>query len=189
TRAAALMNDMQAENLDVLVSGKIADVALKSRSRELGEMKLTKSGVSSNVYGSLNFMTPICELPITKVSQSEKAAYTRWRNQYQSYWKWAFDPIAAKLTMNGKRVALDLSVVPLIFGTDYREIVDLTRGVELPVNGGDPHDALAHFAIALNLKSSWMQMGANFAGGMVPALRADPFSWVGKSVSIYFDDD
>jgi hypothetical protein len=61
--------------------------------------------------------------------------------------------------------------------------------VDIPANGGDPHDALLQIVMALNLKSSWMQMGANFASGMAPALRADPFSWVGRCASIYLDDD
>jgi hypothetical protein len=91
--------------------------------------------------------------------------------------------------MNDRQLALDLSVIPLIFGSDYRSLVDLSRGVNLPADGGDPHDDLLHLVMALNLKSSWMQMGANFASGMVPALRADPFGWIGSCAAIYFDDD
>ena len=51
---------------------------------------------------------------LDQVTPDEKLAYENWRNQYQSYWRGAFDPIGAKLTMNDNKLALDLSIRPLI---------------------------------------------------------------------------
>ena len=96
----------------------------------LGDVTLTSVGARSSVYGSLDFLTPISELSIDKVTAGEQQAYERWRDQYQQYWRWAFDPIAARITADDKALAMDVSVMPLIAGSDYDTLIHLTSGVE-----------------------------------------------------------
>lgn len=84
-------------------------------------------------------MTPIGELPLERVTKSEADAYGRWRDGYQNNFSWAFDPIALKFTVNSAPLAGDLTVMPLIDNTDYREFVALSRGAKLKPTSGDPH--------------------------------------------------
>ncbi|HEX3358210.1 MAG TPA: hypothetical protein VHS31_14655 [Tepidisphaeraceae bacterium] len=189
TRAAAIMSDLQARNTDALINGTSPQFDPSQLPQSLGKITFNKQRVQSSVYGSLDFMTPISELPIDHVTQSEKEAYERWRDDYQDYWRWAFDPIAAKLTVNDRQLSLDLSVIPLIAGSDYSTLINLTKGESLEPDAGDPHPDLMHWVIALNRKSEEMQSAGNFLNGAMPSFNPDPLSWLGHAAAIYADDD
>ena len=169
TRAAAVMADQVA--------------------RGIGNVPATQPLPDVSSFGSLEFLTPIVELELEKVTESEKQAYGRWRVDYQTNWRRVFDPIAAKLTTNDKQLALDLSVMPLIWGTEYRQFVEMSRGAAIDPQAADAHGALAHFAVAINPQSNMMRGWGNFARNMAPALQVDPLAWLGPTVSLYFDDD
>ncbi len=154
----------------------------------MGQLQLTSGGAISSGYGSLAFGTPIAELPIEAATSAEKAAYERWRDSYQMNWRQFFDPIAVRFEVQDQRLAADLTVMPLITGTDYRDFISVVQGVKLAAGSGDPHDALAHFVIAINTKSQPIQQAASFASAMAPGLKVDPLSWLGKSIAIYADD-
>lgn len=156
---------------------------------EIGDLSIGSAGVSSSTYGSLDFLTPIAELTIDKVTQSEADAYKRWRDTYEQNWRWSFDPIAFRISTHGAGLAGDLTVMPLIAGTDYQSLVQLTNGAALAPGAGDPHDALLHAILAINPKSPTLQMGSVFAQNLAPGLNVDPLSWLGGSVSLYVDDD
>jgi hypothetical protein len=86
-------------------------------------------------------------------------------------------------------VEFDLSVMPLITGTEYGQIIDMTRGAELGLHDGDPHsDALLHYASSISRESEPFRMGAGFLTGAVPGLT-DPFGWMGSSWSVFADAD
>ncbi len=190
-RAAAVMSEMQATYLDTLVQGNVKPGPIYSdlHLTDLGDLSLTPAGVSSSLFGSLNQMTPISELPLDTVTQSEADSYKSWRDRYEQNWRWFFDPIAVKFTITPKKLAADVTVMPLIWGSDYRDMVAIAQGVNFPDNAGDPHDALLHLIVAINRKAMMEQTGENFVTNMVPGLKADPFSWLGKSISLYADDD
>lgn len=185
-RAASELAELQAEQLDRLAVGKAAALYVDKPLDELGELRLSGGNVHSATMGSLEFMTPIAELKIDKVTTAEAEAYRTWRNQYQSNWRWAFDPIALRLVVKDRQIAADLSVMPLIFGTDYRSWVDMARGAEIKPGAGDPHDALVHFVTAVNAKSERLRLNESFVSGMV---KVSIFDWLGESVAWYVDDD
>ena len=190
TRAAAILSDLQARSADAIVNATY-DAAIDSSQlpASMGKVKFTGSGVRSSIYGSLDFLTPICELDIDKVTPGEQTSYERWRDSYQQYWRWAFDPIAAKLTINDKQLAVDLTVIPLIAGSDYSTLINLTRGATLDEHAGDPHDDLWHMVMAINLKSEPMLTAENFFSEGMFKLGAKPLSWVGSSIALYADND
>lgn len=187
-RSAAVISELQARFLDDLVRGQVeagpihSDLPLAGG----GELRLDEHGAQSSTDGSLEFQSPIIELSCDQVTKAERDAYARWRDTYQSRWRWAFDPIALRVTVKDERLAADLTVMPLIFGSDYRTLVELARGSEIAPASGDPHASLAQFVLALNRKSQTMQAGANMAQGV---LRVDPLDWLGDWVSVYVDDD
>ncbi len=188
-RAAALMAEMQSAHLDSLVNGEITtgplhtDFALP----DAGEFTLGPDGVRSSVYGTLEFLTPILELDFTKVTQSEADFYGRWREGYERNWNNFFDPIAVQFHASAEKLAVDLTVMPLIEFSDYREMVAVSRGAVISEHSGDPHDnSLAHVVFALNTDSPVVRRSANMATTMI---NVDPLSWIGQSIALYVDND
>lgn len=200
TQAAAVMADLQAKYADDIARAKVEPVALKADRPvvDFGDVRLTPAGVESSTYGSLDYMTPIVELDVEKVTVEEARFYERWRDGYQQNWTNYFDPIAVRLsvgnakdgTKDGKSLAADLTVLPLIAGTQYAEWIEVTRGVKLLPGAGDPHaGALFQLALAVDRNSKPVRQLTDFAKQIAPQAKVDPFGWVGKSVSVYVDAD
>ena len=121
------------------------------------------------------------------MSTAERDGYETWRNGYQNNWKYYFDPIAVCFTVQGNRLAADLTVMPLIEGTEYRDYIQIVSGVQLKPTAGDPHaGSLAHFAMAVNPNAPPVKSIGSFFQGPI---QVSPFSWLGDSVSVYVDSD
>jgi hypothetical protein len=185
-REAAVMSELTADFLDQIVTGKLepgpveTDLPLDAGD----QLRLSQYGVVSANDGTLEFQTPIVEMAMDQVTKAESEAYITWREGYQRNWRWAFDPIALRVTVNDDKLAADLSVMPLIFGTEYRELVDVSRGASIATDGADRHAALAQLALALNVQSNTIKQYGNFAQSVV---RANVLGWIGSSLSLYAD--
>ena len=155
TRDAAVMAELQAAQLDRLVGGHVQPGPLCTdlATAQPEQFSLAAGGVSSSVEGTLDFLTPIAEMPLTRVTEDEAEAYRRWRNGYQRNWQWNFDPIALRLTVRKERLAGDLTIMPLILGSEYRPMLAVSRGAEFGPRNGDQHDALAQGIMAINTDS------------------------------------
>jgi hypothetical protein len=190
-RAAAILADTTAAHVEDLGRGSSErrPAAPDTPMRTIGQVTLSPERVSSSVYGTLAFMTPIAELGITEVAPDEAAAYKRWRDGYQQNWRWAFDPIAARLTLDAERAAMDLSVVPLILGTDYRTWLSFAEGASIAPGAGDPHDAMVHGVVAINAQSRAIKELSGMASMMAPQVQVEPLAWLGQSVAVYLDPD
>ncbi|HEY7089303.1 MAG TPA: hypothetical protein VH518_14495 [Tepidisphaeraceae bacterium] len=192
TRAAAVISNIQAEHALELVNGTAKDATLTadSATMKLGDLKLTSRGATSSIYGSLDFMTPINELEITDVTKAEASTYVRWRNGYQLNWRQYFDPIACRISLKDSQIGLDLSVIPLIAGSDYRSFVEITSEAALKPGSGDPHDsAAAQLVVAVNPKASTLRGYGRFIQNISGNLRVEPLAWLGSCVTLYFDED
>ena len=192
TRAAAVLAALQAKHHDDLVEGTVETDAIASPwfVPELTKLRLTKAGARSAAYGSLEFLTPIAELPLERVTKAEADAYNAWRNGYQRNWRRFFDPIAVQLSVGPEKVRADVTVMPLIGGSEYNRFTNLCGNSELAATAGDRHaEALLHAALAIDMQSRTMQQARGFASGMAPGLGANPFGWMGGSIALYFDDD
>lgn len=192
TRAAAVMSELQAASMDSLARRlQPGDGALHPdfATPDMGKFTLSWTGVHCSVYGRLDRMTPIAELPLEHITPAEAEAYTRWRETYQQNWRQYFDPIAVRFGIAEKKLSADVTVMPLIAGTDYRQFLELTRGVTFAADAGDPHDTLLHLIIAFNRQAQSVRGAENMASTMVPGLKVEPFSWIGKSIAFYADDD
>ena len=190
TVAAAALAELQAAHLDQLASGKVQTGCVATNLTEVGDVFLTTNGVFSARYGTLGFLTPILEMPIAQVTQAESDAYNRWRNGYQQNWSGVFDPIAIRFSMTDRRLTADVSVMPLITGSDYRQFIAVSRGASIAPGSGDPHpEALLHLAVALNSQSEPIKESGNFLGGINPAFKANPLGWLGQCLALYADQD
>ncbi len=181
TRAAAVIAELQARH----ESGS----PLNAREfPELGKVSVINGQVRSSKFGSLAFLKSVNELNITKITPAEKKAYEFFRDRYQSHWSKYFDPISAKLTVDGGKIEGDLSILPLIGGTDYRQMIQTVGEVKLKPESGDPHpETVFHWVSALDMNSPRFKQASNFAAIMAPSLGVGAFSWVGESFSIYLD--
>ena len=190
TRAAALMAEIQAEHADELVKGTLKTGPIDAGSAPgLGLASMTPNGVSSSIYGSLEFLTPVSELAPAKVTATEAAAYQSWRDRYQSSWRQYFDPIAVRFSVTPTRLSADLTVMPLIGGTDYAPLIALTRGVAIGEKAGDPHQgALLQYAMALSPDSEPVRQVAGMATTWGAHLGLQPLAWMGQTVTVFADD-
>ncbi len=189
-RGAAILSELETAYLDDLVAGRVeaGPIHTDLAGPDPGELRLTSRGVTSSAIGSTEFQTPIIELPLEKVTEQEAEFYKRWRDTYQQNWNWAFDPIALRITANDKKLAGDLTVMPLIVNTEYRQFIGFATGAEIKPSSGDPHDALVHFVTAFNRDAAEVREADNMLKTMIQG-AANPLSWLGSSIAIYADDD
>lgn len=190
TRAAAVMAEIQAEFLEKLAAKKInREVFIKKEPLPgVGKLKITPKGVHSSIYGNLEFLTPISEIPLEKVTKEEARVYEWFRRNYQNQWRQFFDPIAIRFSLDKDRIGIDITVRPLIAHSSYREIMAISGNSAITRGSGDPHpEALIHFILSLDAQSAPIKEFGNFASRMAPAVGSHGLNWIGKWVSLYMD--
>lgn len=139
-------------------------------------------------FGTMDFATPIAEMTIDKVTGSEHTQYNFFRDQYQDRWRRFFDPIAARVDLRDG-LDIDVTIMPLIAGSDYRDLIELTANGSLGPNDGDRHpDSLVHFIWHLNPESRVVRSVESM---MTPALGGveAPLRWIGSTIEVYADTD
>jgi len=192
-RAAAAMTELEAEHVVELATGEIREPLLPNDfpAIDCGTLTLTPRGVASKFYGNSRFLTPIAELRFTHVTAEEARNYERWRDTYQSYWSTFFDPIGIQVKIDDARMAMDVTVMPLIVGSDYRQYLRAVGESEIQPTSGDPHpEAFFHFMFAFDPDS---EVGKSFSRvfsswpGNKPG--TNPLRWMGNSISLYVDRD
>jgi len=191
-RAAAALSELQAAHLDEIAKGDQASCILQSElaGPDLGEVGFNAGGVSSRAYGALDFLTPIAELPLDKVTCEERDAYNAWRNGYQNNWRQFFDPIALRLSINSRQLSGEVTVMPLITSSDYNDFFELTRGARIAPGAGDRHlESIMHFTMAINPESRLMHEASGLINSPDSPIRVNPLGWLGSSISLYADRD
>ena len=189
-RAAAELSEEHAAQLELLAGGSIApkDLGFDKAFPLLGALRLTPEGVHSAAFGTLDFLTPIAELALDKVTPREAALYRTWKEGYEQAWSNFFDPIGCSLSVKEKATTLDLSVRPLILGTEYDWLRKVTAGAGLAAESGDPHpEALVQFVLALNPEWEELKSIGATLGSAAEKLGVDPLSWLGPWVTLYAD--
>lgn len=155
----------------------------------LGPIEVGPHGVHSATHGSWLFQTPIAEVEIDMVTTAEADAYRRWRDTYQQNWSQFFDPIAIQISARPEKLAVDMTVIPLILATDYRELTGLTTGARLPPGAGDPHpEALAQFVMGFNRKSDTFAKTISRYEGII-GQQFEIAGWIGDWLTVYGDED
>jgi len=182
TRAASVMAELQARHEN-------GSPIKPTEYQELGEVTFINGSVQSSQFGNLEFLKSVEELKIKMITPAEKMAYAFFRDRYQSHWSKYFDPIAGQLIIDDNEISGDLSVLPLIGGTDYQQMIETVGQVKLKPQSGDPHpEAVLHWISAIDMDSPRFKQASNFASIMAPSLGVGAFSWVGKFFSFYLDE-
>lgn len=188
-RAAGYLAELQAGAIAANMTGAaLPDLAPELPLRGGGELAWSPSGPRSSIYGSLAFQTPISELSFDKVTLDERAAYEIFRRSYERNWQRFFDPIGVSIRVAREQVGLDLTVLPLIAGSEYREFLQFAGQELLEPDDGDPHpEALAHYVMALDIEGPGFNQVNGMLGSMLSGLGFTPLSWVGDHIAVYAD--
>jgi len=190
TRAAALLVDRAVADVDRVMLGAASEGSADPRFAELGEVSFGPDGVRSSVYGTPSFLTPIAELDLDRVSQREADLYGRWREGYQANWSNFFDPIALSLAVGDEGVRADLTVMPLILGTDYADLHELVGNAALSPDAADPHEeARVQLAVAVDPAGPMITDVGESMSGLIAQLGADPMAWLGRWMTVFVDAD
>jgi len=192
TRAAAALAGVQAQMMEKLAAGQAPALAAGEGKAVFGEGDLAvgAGGVLSKTWGTLEFLTPISEMKMDKVTEEEAQEYGRFRERYQRNWREVFDPIAIRFVLKGERVAADLTVRPLIVGSEYRSFMEVTGKGAVEAESGDPHEGtLLHYVMALDRESRPVRDVTGFAMRMAPGAKDGLLNWLGGWAGIYADAD
>jgi hypothetical protein len=181
-RAAAALGQATAQTLD----GK----ELKQTYADLvGELRQNGSHIRSEIFNTLDFLTPISELDLTTVTTAEKEGYERWRRGYESGWV-RFDPIALSLSIDDVTLGMDLSVIPLRVSSRYNQWLAIAGEAELdPVALHAHPESILMLSYAIDGSSEMFQMANTQSSAMLPGIGANPLAWVGGSLSFFLDSD
>jgi len=84
-------------------------------------------GVCSQ-HGQAHFLTPGCELGLTKVNGEEADEYRSFLQEYNEYWRTYFDPIAIRIQAAPERLRVETIVLPLINNSIYKSLAETLGG-------------------------------------------------------------
>ena len=87
----------------------------------------------SDVYNTLQFATPLIELPIDKVTPAEEKAYNDFREEYSKLWRTYYDPIGLRFNFDAKRVQVETHILPL--GAGAKEMLMVGTASHHPLLG------------------------------------------------------
>ena len=192
-RAAAAMAELEAEHVVELATRELGDPLLANDfpAIDCGRLTLTERGVESTLYGNTRFLTPVAELELTHVTEEEAANYKRWRDGYQSNWQNFFDPIGIQLKLNDELLGADITVMPLILGSEYNRFIRVAGKSEIRGWAGDPHpESLFQFVFAFDYDSEMGKtFGRTFTSWPGNKPGTNPLRWMGETISLYVDRD
>ena len=133
-------------------------------------------------YGTLRFMTPLVELPIDKVSESERSGYQTFVQNYEHYWRRYFDPIGVRIKV-GTAVKFDVTILPLIADSSYDSLKDTSSGSLVRVDPKKfPPDTLFRLVFHINPQGRDLQSFKSFFTGMAQQDRNSSAPSVGGLV-------
>jgi len=193
TRAASFLSSYRAAHLGTPADRSRTDTELLEPELAVpggGAVHLTPRGPESEVFGHLEFLTPIAELPIEGATAAEKSAYDRFREGYESGWATVFDPIGGRVVLEHERLVLDVTVMPLTVGSEYGDLLEYTGDVKLPPFAGDLHpEGLLSFALSIDHDSPSFREMEDSMDIVVPSCGERPLSWMGDHLVVYADRD
>lgn len=186
-------NDRIARHTDLMLAGQPLPAGPTSMNQQVQGGDIQKMAnaaiVLPTIYKPNGFQKPVVEMDLDTVTKAEADAYSQWRDGYQRNWSGVFDPIGLRISLRPQQMGADLTIMPLIGSTEYRQFINLTQGATLSAGDGDPHSALWRLVFAINRESQTARNWSNLGKTMLPGVKIDPLGWLGHSVALYADDD
>lgn len=184
--------DRVAQHVDLMLTGEPLPAGATSMPKQVqpgDAQKTPQTAILPTLYKPNGFQKPVAEMEFDTVTKAQADAYSQWRDGYQRNWSGVFDPIALRIALDNGKMGGDLTIMPLIGNTDYRQFINLTNGAALSAGDGDPHDALWHAVFAINRESQTARNWSDMGKTMLPGVKIDPLGWLGQAVALYADDD
>jgi hypothetical protein len=116
---AAEVGGPPATTAALLRAGQLEAAALDVPDGKPAAWDARRGEVVSEAYGSLRAGTPLLDLPIEKVTVAERAAYLRFRREYDALWRQFFDPIGIRFTLKPNEVKAEAYILPLVRSAAY----------------------------------------------------------------------
>lgn len=91
------------------------------------------TGVCSH-HGHALRLTPNIEIPVAEVSGAEANEYSAFLNEYNSYWRTFFDPIAIRLKVTPEQYRAETIILPLIDNSIYTLLASTLAGPPVPLD-------------------------------------------------------
>ncbi|MCH8242711.1 MAG: hypothetical protein IH897_08890 [Planctomycetes bacterium] len=140
---------------------------------------------SSSTFGDLRFLKPLIEMEADLATEKEAAAYTRFRERYQSYWRRYFDPIGIRIRFR-KTIELETHILPLINLSAYSSLKDIAGGEPITVRqDGFTKNTLLRLDLHLNdgaQKRNYMSIIGGFTGTNATS------DWLGDWATFWIED-
>jgi hypothetical protein len=82
----------------------------------------------SDAYNTIQFLTPLIELPIERITDAERSEYRRFRTDYLNNWRQYFDPVGMRLGLKDSEVKFEVYILPLVKNSQYDSMRQSTGG-------------------------------------------------------------
>jgi len=195
----AILGRLQMEHITEIVNGTVSEtrpVVFKNQTTSPDsqpelvaetEYLLMTNGVLNKVFGSYQFLTPIVEMNVAKISETEQNAYNRWRDEYEGRWRRNFDPIGIRITLGEKTMASDVTVMPINVRTnrEFEQMFGFSTGVEFATDQST-YGMPLQWIMSININSQQFQQNANFAEQMAGGVS---LGWIGSHFTLFADED
>ncbi len=89
-----------------------------------GEQRLAVS----DAYNTIQFLTPLLELPIDRITEAERTEYGRFRVGYLDNWRQYFDPVGMRLGLKDSEVKFEVYLLPLVKNSQYDGLREWSGG-------------------------------------------------------------
>ena len=148
-----------------------------------------------SVHNRLPYLTPQIETSVGLVTKREKQDYERFVQQYNSYWRTYFDPVAIRIGV-GQQMSFETQILPLIENSIYEQFrqvmggegVNLRGPILLPTTimacGGrvNPSAVLSGTAVAEALDR---RLGGNTVNAILSAFEGAAFLMICDGEPLY----
>jgi len=99
-----------------------------------GTYTLDAEGVAQcSCHNRLRYCTPVSELKLEKVAQTEAEDYKTFVDRYNSYWSRYFDPIGIRFRLKD-RIEVETCILPLIENSIYNQLREIIGGVPVQLS-------------------------------------------------------
>jgi hypothetical protein len=141
-------------------------------------------GPWSASWGRFSEMRPLADSPLEHVSANEKAAYKRFSESYQAYWRGYIDPIGVRIHRSDDGMALEARMMPLIHRSEYNDLAAAVGDKRLvPPKLTDGLRFTLAVAADSSLRRELDRMGQGMTGH-----RDVGLSWLGDWVMVGLSD-
>lgn len=142
------------------------------------------TGARSAAWGTAAALTPLIELPLDRVTVSEKGGYERFRSTYQNYWRGYIDPIGVRIVRTQDGMRLEARMMPLLQNTEYDQVAEVVGDKRvLP----PALDEGLRFTMAVSEKSS-LRRELDELSRLSTGNRDVGIGWLGDWVMVGFGD-